>query len=224
MGDTRQVVDGEDRSTIRPLRPAAPPAGSAGAPSTPPLPQPRVETADTKTDQVTKTGRAAKTGGVLKDDQVGQTEQIAKAGAATKPTDGKGTAGPAVGTATSERSGKDAPVPTARELATGATRAARAWARRPSGRVVLPGVFLLALVASTAAAGALLVPGSAPDPEPVAVDATATISVTAVPQGGALPAVTTTAVPGLPGATGLPGTPLPTGTSFPGGTHPTGPV
>ncbi|PWU43113.1 murein transglycosylase, partial [Micromonospora globispora] len=87
-----------------------------------------------------------------------------------------------------------------------------------SGRAALPGVFLLALVAATAAAGALLVPATAPDGEPVAVDATATISVTGVPQDGPLPGVTTTAAPGLPGG------PLPTGTPLPGGTYPTGPV
>ncbi|MFC5942569.1 murein transglycosylase, partial [Micromonospora harpali] len=60
-----------------------------------------------------------------------------------------------------------------RHAAVAAARAGRAWSRRPSGRLTLPGLFLLALVAGTAAAGALLVPASAPKPRPVAVDGTA---------------------------------------------------
>ncbi|PWR15309.1 murein transglycosylase [Micromonospora sicca] len=115
-------------------------------------------------------------------------------------------------------------VPPPRQLAVGAARATRAWSRRPSGRATLPGVFLLVLVGATAAAGALLVPQATRTSRPVAVDATASVSATGVPEGGALPGPTGTAVlPGLPGATGLPGTPLPTGT-LPGGGRPTGPV
>ncbi|PZG16274.1 murein transglycosylase [Micromonospora craterilacus] len=53
-----------------------------------------------------------------------------------------------------------------------AARVTRDWSRRPSGRLTLPGVFLLALVAATATAGALLVPAVA-DRRPVAADATA---------------------------------------------------
>ncbi|MEU4780837.1 lytic murein transglycosylase [Micromonospora sp. NPDC023633] len=92
-----------------------------------------------------------------------------------------------------------------------AARATRDWSRRPSGRLTLPGVFLLALVAATAAAGALLVPATARGPRPVAVDATS-VAPTTVPQGP------------LPGGTPLPGgSPLPGGTAPPLGTVPTGP-
>ncbi|MCX4389315.1 lytic murein transglycosylase [Micromonospora peucetia] len=90
-------------------------------------------------------------------------------------------------------------------VAMAAARATRDWSRRPSGRLTLPGVFLLALVAATATAGALLVPATARGPRPVAADATSATPTTA-PQ-----------VP-LPG-----GLPLPNQTVPPPGTVPTGP-
>lgn len=64
-------------------------------------------------------------------------------------------------------------MPPPRQAAVAAARATRSWSRRPSGRLTLPGLFLLALVGATAAAGALLVPATAPKSRPVAVDATA---------------------------------------------------
>ncbi|MFJ2084011.1 lytic murein transglycosylase [Micromonospora chokoriensis] len=97
-----------------------------------------------------------------------------------------------------------------RRAATTAAYATRAWARRPSGRLTLPGVFLLALVAATAAAGALLVPATIRAPRTVAADATATATQ------GAPPAVP----PGLP-VEPLPTGPFPTG-SVPGGGLPSG--
>jgi hypothetical protein len=102
-----------------------------------------------------------------------------------------------------------------RQVAASAARATRVWARQPSGRLTLPGVFLLVLVAATAAAGALLVPATVRAPRPVAVDASATPSGVvppAVPSGlptGPLPTGPLPTVP-LPGG-GLPGTGLPTG-------------
>ncbi|WP_328848978.1 lytic transglycosylase domain-containing protein [Micromonospora zamorensis] len=105
-----------------------------------------------------------------------------------------------------------------RRAAASAAHATRAWARRPSGRLTLPGVFLLALVAATAAAGALLVPATIRAPRPVAADSSATPAVPpAAPSGfptGPLPTgpVPTGPLPsgGLPGG-GLPGSGLPTG-------------
>ncbi|MDO3702725.1 lytic murein transglycosylase [Micromonospora sp. C28SCA-DRY-2] len=91
-------------------------------------------------------------------------------------------------------------------MALTAARATRDWSRRSSGRLTLPGVFLLALVLATAAAGALVVPATVRAPRPVAADDSAT-------------ATPPPAQPGLPG-----GTPLPTGTLPPGGTLPTGPA
>ncbi|MEV6691768.1 lytic murein transglycosylase [Micromonospora sp. NPDC051196] len=49
-----------------------------------------------------------------------------------------------------------------------AARATRDWSRRPSGRLTLPGVFLLALVAATATVGAMLVPATIGASRPVA--------------------------------------------------------
>ncbi|MFI6066221.1 lytic murein transglycosylase [Micromonospora sp. NPDC051227] len=104
-----------------------------------------------------------------------------------------------------------------RRAAAAAARATRAWARRPSGRLTLPGVFLLALVAATAAAGALLVPAAIRAPRPVAVDASA------APSGIAAPGVPS-GLPTSPLPTGpLPTQPLPTG-GLPGNGLPTGSV
>ncbi|MEV4658076.1 lytic murein transglycosylase [Micromonospora sp. NPDC049301] len=132
----------------------------------------------------------------------------ATAGAEPASVDG------AAGTATSD-AGRRRRVPFAhalrqppRQTAVTAARATRAWARRPSGRLTLPGVFLLALVAATAAAGAVLVPAAIRAPRPVAVDSSVTPS-------GAVPP------PGLP--SGLPTGPLPTG-PLPTGPLPTGPL
>ncbi|MEU7613302.1 lytic murein transglycosylase [Micromonospora sp. NPDC049204] len=105
-----------------------------------------------------------------------------------------------------------------RRVAASAVRATRAWARRPSGRLTLPGLFLLALVAATAAAGALLVPATIRAPRPVAADASGTPTV---PPG--VPArLPTGPVPegGLPGG-GLPSGGLPSG-GLPTGGLPTG--
>ncbi|NYF55457.1 hypothetical protein HDA35_001288 [Micromonospora purpureochromogenes] len=109
-------------------------------------------------------------------------------------------------------------LPPPRQAVVGAARATRAWSRRPSGRLTLPGVFLVALVAATAVVGAVVVPSAVRSPKPVAVDATDGAVV--VPAPGALPGAT--AVPVLPGGTALPG--LPPATALPGGVPPTGPV
>ncbi|MEH0821575.1 MULTISPECIES: lytic murein transglycosylase [unclassified Micromonospora] len=109
-------------------------------------------------------------------------------------------------------------LPPPRQAVTGAARATRAWSRRPIGRLTLPGLFLVALVAATAVVGGVVVPSAVREPKPVAVDETAGAVV--VPAPGALPGAT--AVPVLPGGTALPG--LPTATTLPGGVSPTGPV
>nr|WP_236646915.1 lytic transglycosylase domain-containing protein [Micromonospora acroterricola] len=97
-------------------------------------------------------------------------------------------------------------LPPPRQVAVTAARATRAWARRPSGRLTLPGIFLLALVAATAATGALLVPAAIRAPRQVAVDASDAPTVAVPP-------------PGVP--SGLPTGPLPTG-PLPTGPLPTG--
>ncbi|NBE80945.1 murein transglycosylase [Micromonospora sp. NEAU-HG-1] len=106
-------------------------------------------------------------------------------------------------------------MPPPRQAAVAAARATRAWSRRPSGRLTLPGLFLLALVGATAAAGALLVPATAPKSRPVAVDATVTPlgGGTAAPEGGMVPGATGTALPPgvTPGPGDLPGAPVMTG-------------
>ncbi|MFD1080030.1 lytic transglycosylase domain-containing protein [Micromonospora andamanensis] len=87
-----------------------------------------------------------------------------------------------------------------------AARATRDWSRRPSGRLTLPGVFLLALVAATAAAGALLVPATLDAPRQVAADATADVPDAlpgdlppsgAAPPPGQFPPPTATLPPGV---------------------------
>lgn len=59
-------------------------------------------------------------------------------------------------------------------------RSARAWCRRPTGRLVLPGLLLLALIAGTGTAGAVIVPAVAGTPVPAATPTTS--ATTAVPE------------------------------------------
>ncbi|MFG3556429.1 lytic murein transglycosylase [Micromonospora sp. NPDC047557] len=119
-------------------------------------------------------------------------------------------------------------VPPPRQAAVTAARATRAWARRPSGRLTVPGVFLLVLVAATAAAGALLVPATIRGSRPVAADVTAAPTV-AVPPAVPLDPRPTGPLPTGPLPTGplptgpMPTAPLPTG-AFPTGGMPTGPA
>ncbi|MGC4803906.1 lytic murein transglycosylase [Micromonospora sp. DT233] len=288
MGDTRQVVDGEDASRVRPLRPAAPPEEPGGPPAPIRLPRPRrpwlrstapdepaprtpeptepasaeptepaepasaepttaepttgdragtdpatgpgsAAAADTDTpspaDDATKTAagqtdatktEATKTDATKTD--AGQDGEGAKDGESAK--DGAGRAGAArrrrVPFAHAVR------MPPPRQAAVAAARATRAWSRRPSGRLALPGLFLLALVGATAAAGALVVPATAPQPRPAAVDATsAPPEVSAAPSGGVLPGGSAAPLP--PGTTPFPGTTgLPAATPGPGGQVPAG--
>ncbi|MFJ8580386.1 lytic murein transglycosylase [Micromonospora sp. NPDC093277] len=98
-------------------------------------------------------------------------------------------------------------MPSPRQLAVASARATRAWSRRPSGRTTLGGLFLLALVAATVVAGALVVPATVGKPRQSAGDATATGPSGGVPADGAMPGTTPT---GVPGATDLwPTTPPP---------------
>ncbi|WBB71053.1 lytic transglycosylase domain-containing protein [Micromonospora sp. WMMD812] len=159
------------------------------------------------------------------------------AGSATTATDttgatSTGTGGPAVGTATVDDVGgagrtRRHRVPFAhavrlrpRQAAAGAARATRAWSRRPSGRLTLPGVFLLILVAATATAGALAVPATIRAPRPSAIDDAA--APTAPPPGPVPTAVPTGQPSGFP--TGLPGSALPTFPLPTGTVPPTGPM
>ncbi|WP_422737065.1 lytic murein transglycosylase [Micromonospora sp. WMMD729] len=109
-------------------------------------------------------------------------------------------------------------LPPPRQAAVTAARATRDWSRRPSGRLTVPGVFLLALVAATAAAGALLVPATIRGSKPVAVDASAAPTVAVPP---ALPLDPRPTGPLPSGA--VPTGPPPTG-AFPTGVVPTGPA
>ncbi|WFE42476.1 lytic murein transglycosylase [Micromonospora sp. WMMD998] len=209
------MVDGERRPTIRPLRPAAPPDGDAG-----PVPRPRRD--EPAPPPTTTTPGAASTA------EPTTAEPTTAEPAATEPAVKSTAAEP---TAAEPAAAEPAPVKPAavggrrrrlpfahagrvrpRQLAVGAARATRAWARRPSGRTALPALFLLALVGAAVAAGAVLVPAAVRKPEPVAVGATSAAPVQSVPQTGAVPGVTA-----VPGPSGLPGTAGPTGSPPAGG-------
>jgi hypothetical protein len=95
----------------------------------------------------------------------------------------------------------------------GAGRAVAAWARRPAGRLVLPGLLVSALLTAAVSTGALVVPtawGTDPiDP------ASATPGVPGIPGGSAAPTVAPGQVPpvvnpgtGLPPRPGNPAAPL----------------
>ncbi|MEV4758958.1 lytic murein transglycosylase [Micromonospora sp. NPDC049559] len=91
--------------------------------------------------------------------------------------------------------------PPPRQAAVSAGRAVRAWSRRPSGRLTLPGIALLLLVAATAVGGGIIIPAIAEAPKPAAIDATA--SATPTDFGGAAPSFPayTLGPTALPGAT-----------------------
>jgi membrane-bound lytic murein transglycosylase B len=97
-------------------------------------------------------------------------------------------------------------------------RDVRAWSARPSGRVALPAVLLLALVVAGAAAGAVLIPKTAGERR-VAAGATASEEATLAPTlpDGLAPLPSTTA-PVVGGATPSPGA-TPT-TALPAGGRP----
>ncbi|MGK5444716.1 lytic murein transglycosylase [Micromonospora sp. URMC 105] len=167
--------------------------------------------------------KATKTNGDAPEDGADPTNADAEATKDSTTKDGLAKDGAAAG----DRPGRRRRMPFAhavrlpppRQAVAGAARATRAWSRRPSGRLTLPGVFLVALVAATAVVGAVVVPSAVRAPKPVAVDGTEGGAVV-VPAPGALPGAT--AVPVLPGGTALPG--LPTATTLPGGVPPTGQV
>lgn len=158
----------------------------------------------TKTDADERTGPAAKSDG---DD--------GPAPGAQPAADGGAGGGAVVGRRRRIPFAHAVRLPPPRQVVGAATRATRAWSRRPSGRLTLPALFLFALVAATAAVGAVVVPSTVRAPRPVAVDDTAT-DRPAVPSG-----VATTGVPVLPGATAPT---LPLGGFPPGGVAPTGPI
>ncbi|MGV9373578.1 murein transglycosylase [Micromonospora tulbaghiae] len=215
MGDTRRVVDGERRATARPLRPAAPPPDDGA----PPVPRPRRERdalpPKPPADPARDAGAAAGAGpepGEKPQPEPGAKPDGESGASGPRQTD----SGPEAKAEAAAVGGRRRRMPFAhavrarpRQLAVGAARATRAWSRRPGGRTTLPALFLLALVAAAATAGAVIVPAAVGRPEPVA-DATPSQSV---PQTAAAPAT-----PPLPELTGLPGTAAPTGTPLPGAT------
>ncbi len=145
---------------------------------------------------------AAKTDGGETSEPATKTEAGEKTEAAAK-ADGTGKDGTGDSAASGAKIGRRRRVPFAhavrlpppRQAVGAATRATRAWSRRPSGRLTLPGLFLFALVAATAAVGAVVVPSAVRAPRPVAVDDSASAGPE-VPSAGA-----TTGVPVFPGAT-----------------------
>lgn len=98
-------------------------------------------------------------------------------------------------------------MPSPRQIVVRTVQAVGAWSRRPSGRLALPGLFLLLLVAGATTAGAVLVPSAAPRPRTAA-----TVADTAAPDTSPppiapdqAPTTTPTGVPtGTPPA-GMPG-------------------
>ncbi|WFE46264.1 lytic transglycosylase domain-containing protein [Verrucosispora sp. WMMD1129] len=208
------MADGEERSTLRPLRPATPRADSGAGPDGPAtrLPRPRrpwLSSGKPADDAALDSPTTESVPAAAIDSAAGASTGAAAPGSTPKTT--------------VEQSTPDSGAPAARRRRVRfvhavrlpgprvAARATRDWSRRPSGRLTLPGVFLLALIAATATAGALLVPATLGAPRPVAVDATAEVPDAlpsdlppsgAVPPPGQFPPPTATLPPGVtpPGA------------------------
>ncbi|MEU5906539.1 lytic murein transglycosylase [Micromonospora sp. NPDC047467] len=211
--------------------PKADPSDSGSDAATPPtIPGAETSTADTKADDDktadTKASDAkmgaTKAADAENNDGAGEARAVPAAGAAVADPAVTKVDGVAVPAAPAGGRRRRVPfahavrLPPPRQAAATAVRATRDWSRRPSGRLTLPGLFLLALVAATAAAGALLVPATIRAPRPVAADASVTPTAPVPP---AMPS----ALPTGPLPTGpLPTAPLPTG-PLPGGGLPTGP-
>jgi hypothetical protein len=81
-----------------------------------------------------------------------------------------------------------------------ATRAVAAWARRPSGRLAVPGVVTATLVAAAVSTGAFLIPSAGMAPAPAA---------TTAPPVGVPTGAPATAAPSPAPPVGIPGTPGP---------------
>ncbi|GIJ32112.1 lytic transglycosylase domain-containing protein [Micromonospora sediminimaris] len=216
------MADGEERSTLRPLRPATPRADSGAGPDGPAtrLPRPRrpwLSSGKPADDAALDSPTTESVPAAAIDSAAGASTGAAAPGSTPKTT--------------VEQSTPDSGAPAARRRRVRfvhavrlpgprvAARATRDWSRRPSGRLTLPGVFLLALIAATATAGALLVPATLGAPRPVAVDATAEVPDAlpsdlppsgAVPPPGQFPPPTATLPPGV----------TPPGTAAPAGGRP----
>ncbi|MEV2239113.1 lytic murein transglycosylase [Micromonospora sp. NPDC049891] len=231
------MADGEERTTLRPLRPATPRAGSGADPDGPAtgLPRPRRPwlgpgrpVDEAAPDAPITESVPAEPADKAPNDAAGRVTATDTAvdGAATGPDDTSG-AGSTPKTTVEGSTPESGPPATRRRRVRfahavrlpgprAAARATRDWSRRPSGRLTLPGVFLLALVAATATAGALLVPATLGAPRPVAVDATADAPdalPSDLPPSGAVPP---------PGQFPPPTATLPPGATPPGSTVPAG--
>ncbi|RKR88757.1 membrane-bound lytic murein transglycosylase B [Micromonospora pisi] len=109
-------------------------------------------------------------------------------------------------------------VPPARQVPAATARAVGRWARGGSGRLVLPALFILALVAAAGLAGGVLIPATAHTPPSRAGGASGSQTDPGAPAPGQPSGPAPTAGAGLP-TSGLPGTALP-GTGLPGGVLP----
>ncbi|MFE9871414.1 murein transglycosylase [Micromonospora sp. NPDC005686] len=212
------MVDGERRATARPLRPAAPPDDGTRSiprqrsdrdslpPESPADPQPAAGAKPTVEPDAAPGGKPQPEPGEKPGADGGRAQPGSEPAATAEAAAEAGTA--------AESGGRRRRMPFAHavrarpgQVAAGAARATRAWSRRPGGRTTLPALFLLALVAAAATAGAVVVPAAVGRPQPIAGGTPSQ----SVPQSAAAPAT-----PPLPGLTGLPGTAAPTGMPLPG--------
>ncbi|MFC7547345.1 lytic murein transglycosylase [Plantactinospora sp. GCM10030261] len=168
MGNTRHVVDGENTPGTRRLRPAIPEQRPPAEPE-----EPTAESDEVAAEPAPPTAEA----------QPPASEAATPAADAETPANAAEAQTPAAeagmpATETTPRRGRRRRVrfaraarrvPPPRQLAVTSVRAVRDWAGRPSGRVGVPALLLLALVAATGAAGVLIVPATARSPRPAAV-------------------------------------------------------
>ncbi|MBB2945915.1 hypothetical protein FB565_005673 [Actinoplanes lutulentus] len=214
-------------------------------PDTVAVPKQRSKEDAAKPAEAAKPSDAGKPSEAAKSDAAGKKEPAAKAAAGEGSSDGKGDPGKAAG-ATAGNTAGAAVTKTRRfrpvHVAGRAGKATAGWAKGPSGRVIIPGFVIVALVVLAGTSGAYLVPkalDAAPAPSatptfggeaaaaasaaPGGLPGDPAAGLTGLPTGlptdlsTGLPTGVTTGVPtvgatGLPGITGLP-TGLPTGLS-----------
>lgn len=172
MGDTRQVVDGQDTAPDRQLHQTTP--GPDGPPTIATVRDPAAVRSTSGTAAAPPTAANADPADTHPADA---DADPADADPADDPSTAAAVrrAGPDSGATSIAAAAVDPGpghrwlrlrLPSPRRAARRTTHALAAWSRRPSGRLTLPALLLLTLVTATGAAGAVLVPATAPVPTP----------------------------------------------------------
>ncbi|MFI6760413.1 lytic murein transglycosylase [Micromonospora sp. NPDC050417] len=164
-----------------------------------PADAPKSDAAQNDLPKADATESDAEKAGTASDDAAGTTSDASVSGEPTRVASGRRTRVPFAHALRR--------VPPARHMPAATARAVGRWAKGGSGRLVLPALFILTLVAAAGLAGGVLIPATAHTP-PSRDSAHGSQTDPGAPVAGQPSGPAPTAGAGLPG-TGLPGTGLP---------------